>query len=532
MSMTSLLEARYALSRRRLFQGLGISAAGLLTPWSIGRAADMVFKTNPFQLGVASGDPDATGFVIWTRLAPSPLEFGSGMPPEAVSVAWEVASDPAMTTVVRSGNALARPELGHSVHVELASLLPDRPYWYRFTVSGIQSPIGRSRTTPAAGAPVSRVRFGVAGCQHYEAGFFTAYRKLAADDVDFIFCYGDYIYEYSSASGTRRGPDGKMAPIPRRHVGGMTYSLDDYRRRYAQYKTDPDLQAAHAAAPWFPVWDDHEIEDNWTGSIDKRNTAPEIFALRRQGAAQAYYENMPLRHRSFPVGTGLQIYRRAAYGQLMELNFLDTRQFRTDQPCHDTWENCNDLDNPSAQVMGLPQEAWLLDGLSASKARWNVVAQQVMMMDINRDIGKGPRYNTDSWAGYRTPRNRVLGQMRDRGIQNAIVLTGDEHINYAGELHLDDRNPGPKPIALEFVGTSISSGYDGADMAPDQDKIMSGNPPLKFMNDQRGYLVCDVTPERWVTEFKVLNLVSTPNGVLSTRAKLAVESGDPRIVTA
>jgi alkaline phosphatase D len=530
--MTLLLETRYELSRRRLFQGFGATAAGLLVPWSRGYAAQVVFKTNPFQLGIASGDPSPDGFVIWTRLAPSPMEIGYGTPAAPVEVAWEVGTDEQLKTVVQTGKGLARPELAHSVHVEVAGLLPNRPYWYRFTVSGIQSAIGRSRTLPTAGEALQRLRFGVVGCQHYEYGYYTAYRKLVEENPDFIFFSGDYIYEYSPESGTMRNADGMQIPLPRRHIGGLTYSLDDYRRRYAQYKMDPDLQAAQAIAPWWSIWDDHEIEDNWTSDIDKNNNPPEIFNLRRQGAAQAYYENTPLRYRSFPAGTGLQVYRRATYGQLAEFNFLDTRQFRTDQPCGDKWENCNALSNPNAQVMGLPQEKWLIDGMAASKARWNPIGQQVMMMDINRDVGKGPTYNTDSWAGYRTPRNRVLGQIQDRRINNVIVLTGDEHKNYAGELHLDDRNPGPRPIALEFVGTSISSAGDGSDKTPDQDRIMTENPPLKFMNAQRGYLICDVTPERWLTEFKVLDQIHNPNGALSTRAKLAVAAGDPKLVTA
>jgi alkaline phosphatase D len=530
--MSRLLEARYDLSRRRLFLGLGAAASGLLVPWNQGNAAEVVFQTTPFKLGVASGDPSADGFVIWTRLAPAPLEIGYGVPPQLIEVMWEVAADEQMATAVQTGRALARPELAHSVHVEVAGLMPNRPYWYRFTVSGIQSPIGRSRTLPAAGSRLDHLRFGVTGCAHYEAGFFTAYRKLAAENPDFIFCYGDHIYEYSSASGTRIGKDHKREPIPRRHFGGTLYSLDDYRRRYAQYKMDPDLQAAHAAAPWWSIWDDHEIENNWTGAIDQRNTPREIFNLRRQGAAQAYYENTPLRYRSFPVGTGLQIYRRADYGDLMQMHLLDTRQFRTDQPCHDTWENCGDLANPAAQVMGLAQEQWMIEGMTASRAHWNTIAQQVMMMDIDRDMGTGPRYNTDSWGGYRVPRNRVLSQMQDHRISNAIVLTGDEHVNYAGELHLDDKNPGPKPIALEFVGTSVTSGGDGSDKFPGQDRLLAQNPPLKFMNAQRGYLICDVTRERWVTEFKVLDQISNRDGVLSTRHKLAVASGEPRLVDA
>jgi len=531
--MSPIADLRYPMSRRRLIRSFGASAAAMFLPRSTQAFAQPAFSASPFRLGIAAGDPAPDGFVIWTRLAPDPLTQGYGMAPVPVEVAFEVAADEGFADVVRRGSAVARPELGHSVHVEVAGLQPARPYWYRFAAGGQRSPAGRARTAPAIGAAVGTLRFGVAGCQHYEAGLFTAHRMLAAEELDFIFCYGDYIYEYSSATGTRAGPNGQQAPIPRRHVGGLTYSLDDYRRRYAQYKMDPDLQAAHASAAWFCVWDDHEIEDNWTSTIDRSNTPAEVFALRRQAAAQAYYEHTPLRASAFPVGPAIQVYRNAPWGQLADFNFLDTRQYRTDQPCGDRWEGCRDTDEPAAEVIGAAQEAWLLQRLSASKARWNVLAQQIMMMDLDRTIGEAtPRLNTDSWAGYRIPRGRLLSQMRDRRIANPIVLTGDEHVNYAGELHLDDRRPDPRPIGIEFVGTSISSGGDGADQAPDQARILANNPPLKFMNAQRGYLVCDVTAERWQTEFRVIDQISTAGGVLSTRARLAVAAGDPRIVPA
>jgi len=353
---------------------------------------------------------------------------------------------------------------------------------------------------------------------------------MAQDAPDFVFHYGDYIYEgrgnrmWNSADGPRENA--------RQHFGGEIYSLDDYRRRYAQYKMDADLQAAHAAAPWFVVWDDHETDNNWVSDIDQDGTDPKIFNLRRQAAAQAYYENMPLRASSFPAGTSIQIYRRAAWGKLLELNLLDTRQFRTDQPCGDKQVACATLDRPEAEVIGLKQEKWLVDGLTASKATWNVLAQQVMMMDLDRDPGPGVVVNPDSWAGYRTPRNRLLKQIRDRKIANTVVLTGDEHQNFAGELHLDGAHPEGRPIATEFVTTSITSGGDGVDQTDTFAKIQAANPQLKFNNSQRGYAICDVTDKRWVTEFKVLDAVTRRDGALTTRKKMAIEAGDPRLVEA
>ena len=525
MTMTRLLQHRFALSRRHLFQFAGAAAAGgfALTLDERPALAQAVFSDYPFQLGVAAGDPAADGFVIWTRLAPRPLERDRGMPAQAVEVAWEVASDVGFKTVLQSGKALARPELGHSVHVEVAGLSPATVYFYRFFAGREESARGRVRTLPTATAAVSSARFGIAGCQNFEQGSYIAHRKLSEESLDFVFFYGDYIYEGRSAR-TRNAAGGPYEN-PRQHLGDEIYSLDDYRRRYSQYRMDPDLQAAHASTGWFVVWDDHETDNNWAADLDQDGTSPALFNLRRQAAAQAYYEFMPLRLTSLPVGPSMQIYRRATFGDLMSLQFLDTRQYRSDQPCGDKWGVCGELDRPEAEMMGLRQEKWLYEGLSASRARWNVLAQQVMVMDLDRD--PGPQYvaNIDSWGGYRTPRARLLKALRDRRVANPIILTGDEHQNYAGQVFLDSANPEGPPIAAEFVTTSISSGGDGMDQRPDMVKVQAANPALRFNNAQRGYAVCDVTPDRWETSFKVMDRITDRGGTLKTRATATVAAG-------
>lgn len=515
-------------SRRGLILGLTSGAAGFA---ATGALAQQVFAEYPFQLGVASGDPAADGFVIWTRLAPRPLETGYGMPAAPMSVSWEVAEDRGFNRTVASGEVVARPELGHAVHVEVEGLQPARDYFYRFSAGRERSLTGRARTAPAAGAPTAGVRFGVVGCQNYEQGYYTAHRYIADETLDFIYCYGDYIYEgrgnrvWNSASGPQAQP--------RPHLGGETFSLDDYRRRYAQYKMDVDLQAAHAAAPWFVTWDDHEIDNNWVGDLDQEGTDPAVFRLRQQAAVQAFYENMPLRRSAFPRGSAMQLYRRAVYGDLLDLNLLDTRQYRTDQPCNERWAStCDGVNDPAAEVLGQAQEAWLFQSLQGSRARWKALAQQVMLMDLNRNLNGEVGYNLDTWAGYRVPRARLLTHVQRRNIDNVVVLTGDEHQNYAGELFLDGRNPEGRPIATEFVTTSISSSGDGVDQRSDMARIQSQNPFLKFNNAQRGYVVCDLTHARWQTDFKVLDRVSTPGGVLSTRRSMAVEAGNPTLVEA
>lgn len=518
-----------SLSRRGLLLGLGAGTAVI----GAGRPAlaDPVYNAFPFSLGVAAGDPLPDGFVIWTRLAPDPLEYGYGMPHAPVPVTWEVASDGGFRTVVQKGEAIARPELGHSVHVEVQGLEPGRAYWYRFRSGAERSPTGRAKTAPAAGAAVARSRFGVMGCQSYEQGYYTAHRKASEDDLDFVYAYGDYIYE-NRGSRTYTGSGGTIEN-PRMYLGGEPYSLDDYRLRYAQTKLDVDLQSNHAAAAWFCTWDDHEIDNNWTGDHDQDGTDPAVFLLRRQAAAQAFYEHMPLRRSAFPRGADIQLYRNAAWGDLLDLNFLDTRQFRSPQPCDDGFAvTCAGVSDPASQIMGDAQEAWLYRALDQSRAHWKVLAQQVMVMDLDRKEGPELGYNLDSWAGYRIPRQRLLQRLHDRRIGNAVVLTGDEHQNYAGELYLDSRHPEGAPVAAEFVATSVSSSGDGTDQRADGRRIVADNPFLKFNNSQRGYVVCDVTPERWQTEFKVLDKVSERNGTLTTRAKYAVASGDSRVVPA
>ncbi len=516
------------LSRRMLLTGLGAGSAAAALPRP--GLAQAVFDETPFQLGVAAGDPLPDGFVIWTRLAPRPMEPGYGMPRQAMAVQWEVAADAGFGTIVRSGETIARPELGHSVHVEVEGLEPGRPYFYRFRVGSERSGVGRAKTAPVVGAALAQVKFGVAGCQAFESGFYTAHRKMAAEDLDFVFFSGDYIYE---GRGNRIYGGTSTQENLRVHDGGEVYSVDDYRRRYGQYTMDPDLQSSRQSAAWFVVWDDHEIDNNWVSDIDQDGSPTEVFLLRRAAAAQAFYEHMPMRRSAFPRGSSMQLYRRASYGDLLDIHLLDTRQFRSDQPCNDQWNaDCAAIDARDSEVLGEAQQAWLFDGLNRSQTKWQTLAQQIMVMDLDRNPSEARGINPDSWAGYRVPRARLLNHIKERRIDNVVVLTGDEHQNFAGELFVDGRNPEGAPVATEFVGTSISSGGDGVDQRPDTVRIQAVNPQLKFHNAQRGYLICDVTPERWQTEFKVLDQVQDRSGTLTTRATMAVEAGEARVVSA
>lgn len=520
------------LSRRALLAGGVALAAAPAYAQGLGGVG---FIDYPFALGVASGDPAPDGFVLWTRIAPRPLDPDHGLAAKPVEVAWEVAADRGFTAVAAKGVAIAWPEVAHTLHVEVAGLAPDRPYFYRFVAGGERSPIGRARTLPAPNARVAAVRLGVVGCQHFEYGLYTAFRMLARDAPDFVYHYGDYIYEGRGGPQMVRYDTGEPLPTVRRHIGDEIYSLDEYRRRYAQEKLDLDLQFAHAAAPWLVSYDDHEIVNNWTGDHSDEGVPPEVFRVRRAAALQAWYENMPVRRRSAPRDGVAAMYRGFRFGDLLDARVLDTRQYRSPQPCGDRFGTtvCAGVADPAAEVVGRAQEKWLVDGLGGSDARWRALLQQVMMMDLDRARDDAAKtINPDSWAGYAVPRDRLLGALQRRGVGNLVVLTGDEHQNFAGELRPTAAPPGAAAAGIEFVLTSATSGGDGQDVRPGSDRLLARNPGLKFVNDQRGYGLCTVTPDRFETAFRVLDQVGRPGGVCTTRATLTVPNGAARIEAA
>jgi alkaline phosphatase D len=479
---------------------------------------------NPFTLGVAAGDPWPDGFVIWTRLAPRPLDEHGGMPQVAVPVGWEVAEDEAFTRVVRKGEALARPELGHSLHVEVSGLRPHRHFWYRFSVAGSDlSPVGMARTAPSTDAAIEGLRIGVAGCQHWEAGYFDAWHALARErDLDLVFHYGDYIYE--GAGGQRNGS-------VRAHAGDEIYSLDDYRRRYAQYKTDPHLQAAHHSCAFAVSFDDHEVDNNWEGEFDQDGTPPEIFLLRRMAGYQAWYENMPVRRAQLPGMQGITAYRRLDYGQLLRTHVLDTRSFRTDQSCNDVAraDSCTPEAHVSPEMLGRAQEAWLDDGLANGRT-WNLLAQQVIVMplDVRTAEQTRPVFETDLWDGYRPAKARLIDSIRRHGLTNVVIATGDHHKHAAGLVPEQDEAPDGNAVAVEFLATSISSGGNGhgdAGLA----HYLQNNPNLDLYTDRRGYQTFTITPRRWTTEVKVMDQVEAPGGAISTLIRYEVDPDAPRL---
>jgi alkaline phosphatase D len=483
--------------------------------------ASSVFSGYPFTLGVASGDPAADGFVLWTRLAPRPLEPDGGMTPAPVEVVWEVADDEAMTRIVRHGTATASSDWAHSVHVEVEGLQPDRWYWYRFKAGGEISSTGRGRTLPAAGTMPERLRFAFVSCQKYEVGYFTAYEHLVREDIDLVLFLGDYIYENVDGSNAVRA-----------HGLPLAQTLADYRRRYALYKTDAMLQAAHAMAPWIVTWDDHEVSNDYAGESAGTSGGddPVRFLFRRAAAYRAFYEHMPLRRSAVRTAPEVRLYRRFDFGRLARFNVLDTRQYRTDQPAGLRLQPAGSaLQDPAGTILGPAQLAWLFEGLDRSLAQWNVLAQQVLMAPVDRVPGPEVVVDVDKWAGYEFERRRLLRHFRDRGTVNPIVLTGDKHSNWANELLIDFDGPGDTPAAVEFLGTSITSGGDGMDQPDYAATLLAENRFVKYHNHERGYVRCEITPQSWRSDFRTVPYVTRRGAPLQTRASFVVEAGDPRL---
>ena len=507
---------------RRLFLAYAASLASIPSAGQCASAAPRhSFTSDPFTCGVASGDPDHQSVVLWTRLAPKPLEPGGGMPNTPVTVHWELAADSAFKTITQSGKIHATPALGHSVHVEPVGLESNRWYFYRFQSGGATSPIGRTRTLPAPADSPEKIRFAVTSCQNYEQGLFTAYQQMAADDPDLVFHLGDYIYEYS-------GVDGRV----RKHYGPEIETLDQYRSRYAQYRGDKDLQKMHATCPWFVTWDDHEFDNNCANAIsEEKHVKPENFLIRRANAYQAYYEMMPLRRSSLPVGPKMTLYRNAHFGTLADFFVLDTRQYRTDQPNNDRKSPVNRAAlDPRNTLLGLDQRKWLFESLSSSATTWNILAQQVMMALADRARPNSPAvYSMDQWPGYAHERQLLLKHLHDHKINNPVVLTGDIHSNWANELRVNDFKPEEDIVATEFVTTSLSSGGNGSSKTDGLNEFLARNPCTKFFNRERGYVLCDVTPKTYTADFKVIDDVLRPGGTTASRARFTVEAGIPKI---
>ncbi|WP_426572028.1 alkaline phosphatase D family protein [Aquihabitans sp. McL0605] len=515
------------LASRRTFLAGALAAAGaaLLDPRQLASArarAALLPAGELFPLGVASGDPDATSVILWTRLiTPDALD---PLPAGDIAVTWEVASDDAFTTIVASGTAPAVAALAHSVHVEATGLQPDTWYWYRFTVDSRTSPVGRTRTFPGAGATPAEVRFGLSCCQNWSDGYYTAYAGMAAEDLQFVVFVGDYIYEKSKTSG------------PRPLTLAESVDLPTYRARYELYKGDANLQAAHHAFPWIITMDDHEVANDTVSEFGKDGegagdpAAIAAFRLRRADAFQVWYEHSPLRLPA-PTGADYTLYRTIEHSDLVRFYVLDGRQFRSLYPNGQSVGNDIPQRNAASQSMlGATQEAWLTDRLAATTAQWNVVAQQTVMTATPLHVGGSVVFNFDQWDGYVAARNRMLHSFVTHQVRNPIVLSGDIHLAGAAALRLDYDDPASPDIAFEIVATSISSGF-GEDAIPLFEASVAQSPWISYANARkRGYSVCTVTAESFTTDFRVAAATDAPTSTVSTDHTDVVVDRDPVVL--
>ncbi len=486
---------------------------------------------DPFTLGVASGDPLPDSVLIWTRLAPEPFAEDGGLGQQRVVVSWEVALDEWFAIVEQQGTATAHPEYAHSVHVDVKGLMPGSHYYYRFRVGSWISPVGRTRTAPTAGTDTAGMRLAAVACQAYQDGYYTALQHVAQEDVDVVFHLGDYLYEYpvDSAGGARRYTDRKLPDVFNRE----TTTLADYRLRYALYKSDPDLLAAHARHPFLVTWDDHETENNYAGAFDENGTPQEQFLVRRAAAYRAYWENQPLRAEQLPQGPDARLYRRLTWGSLAQFDILDTRQYRSDQAYDDRpHAPGSESDDPARTLTGAEQERWLLDGWRNSGALWHVMPQQVCFSQRKFDLTSPARVSMDAWDGYRASRDRVMAGAKAAGIDNWMVLTGDVHVGYAFDIKEDFDDPQSKTVGTEFTCTSIASGGNGTRKPDNWDTYMKANPHMKHYDGRRGYVRVELGRENAQVDFRTVSAVNAPGGTISTTASFVTEVGSPGLKSA
>ncbi|MFC4942776.1 alkaline phosphatase D family protein [Pseudonocardia sp. GCM10023141] len=513
--------SRRTVLRTGLTAAAVIAIPGTIAATGVGKAgAAAAPRGNPFALGVASGEPTPEGMVLWTRLATDPLaEDGlGGIGNRVTEVEWELAGDEGFRQILRSGTERTGPELGHSVHVETAGLAPGHDYFYRFRVGSEISPAGRTRTAPPP-QQLQPLTMCFTSCSQYEHGFFTAYARLAEEEPDLVLHLGDYQYEY--AKGRYEAPGGNV----RDHAGPETVTLANYRQRYAQYKSDADLQAAHAVAPWLVVFDDHEVENNWAGNVrELPEDPPGPLAPRRAAAFQAYWENMPLRAAQRPRGDAMQLHRRVNWGATATFHMLDTRQYRSDQPCGDRFgTDCAARTDPAASLPGSAQERWIADGFRSSTARWDVLGQQVFFSQVDFTPGAGRGFNPDAWDGTPASRDRVVDSWVDARNRNTLVLTGDVHAHWGADIKQRFDDPASPVVGTELISSSITSGGDGSESQSTTAAILADNPHLRFYNNRRGYVRTTFGPTEVRADFRVVPYVQRPGAPAETRGAFVIE---------
>lgn len=497
-----------------------------------------------FLHGVASGDPLPDGILLWTRVTVTPDAVpGSGLGPDT-EVTWEVAEDKGFSRTVATGRTTATAAADHTVKADVRGLRPATAYFYRFTAGGTVSATGRTRTTPEYGATTPGVRFGVVSCANWEAGYFSAYRHLAArTDLDAVLHLGDYIYEYATGGY----PEPKYVVRQHEPKHEIT-SLSDYRTRHGKYKTDADLQALHGVHPVIAIWDDHEFaNDAWSGGAENHTPGAEgDWADRVAAAKQAYFEWMPVR----PSVAGTT-YRRLRFGNLADLHLLDLRSFRSQQ----VKVGSGKVDDPERTITGRAQLDWLKAGLASSDATWKLVGTSVMISPVAFGAlpahimaplaellglpGGGLAINVDQWDGYTDDRKELLGHLTQKNIKNTVFLTGDIHMAWANDVPVTAATyPFSQSAATEFVVTSVTS--DNLDemlhVAPQTLSLVAGtaikaaNRHVKWVDmDSHGYGVLDVTAERSQMDYYILSDKTKPDASTSWTRSYRTLNGTQKV---
>jgi len=511
--------------RRRLVLGMAAAlGACAIAPPAATPPPAKPFKSDPFTLGVASGYPLPDGVVLWTMLAPDDIDDAAELGKGDVAVDWSIAEDPAHMRVVAHGRAAAPRDLGHSVHVEVAGLKPGRDYWYRFAAGGMTSPVGHTRTAPAPDDRPSRHRLAFASCQQYEQGWYVAYRDMAAQDLDLAVHVGDYIYE--SSWGSRH---------VRHHTGGTPATLAEFRARYALYKRDPDLRAAHASCPWLVAWDDHEVANDYTNDVSPHTRDPRVFLAMRAAAYQAWYEHMPVPASFRPRGPDARIYAHYRFGDLVDVTVLDGRQYRSHHAClpgpsTSPLVDCPDRHSPARTFLGAAQERWFAERMRTTAAQWSVVAQTTLVAEADRKPGAEHGYWMDGWDGYTAARTRFIDALATQRHRNPVVLGGDVHAFWASDLRRDFADRDSAPVATEFVGGAITSqGSSAATISA----LLAKNPQLRYGSaEKRGYGILTLERGSAHVEFRAVDDEKDAQSAVRTLARFAIENGRPGVEAA
>jgi alkaline phosphatase D len=539
------LDRRYFL--QNCLRNAALTSAASSTLWLPRSAWSQTrIGSNPFTLGIASGSPTHDGIVLWTRLAPSGLVGTSSLGNDNITVRWEIAHDEGFTRIVQRGQAQALAQLAHSVHVEVAGLEGGRGYFYRFIVGDFISPLGRTRTLPAAGSTPNRFRIAYASCQRWEHGYYSAYRHMLSDQPDLVLFLGDYIYEYPNAAQAVRKPNATSN-------GGWVITLDDYRSRYALHKSDPDLQAMHAACPWAFTWDDHEVQNDYAG-LSEGDAGPAVadFAARRAAAYQAFYEHMPLRASALTRALAglsekpaaeLRIYGQLKLGVLGSLYLLDPRQYRDAQVCTKEGDGktgsvnptqCPAWNDPARSLLGAAQEQWLAQSLAQNASGtggggWQIIGQSTRFgLRDSRASGAGQTLFNGTWDGYSAARTRLTDALQKSGSKNTVMLGGDVHENWVGHIKADYAKSNSANIGTEFCGTSITSRNSAASTNDKIPERLARNPHFTFADsEKRGYGLADFSAQKLQVSLRTVSDVTQKDATIQTLAQFAVASGKP-----